>query len=122
MTRPGSRGLEDPAAPGADHPLTSSVVRSEATAALGVTLGVIVTVQSLSGSGVLQAVQEVIPGEFVKPQCGHSIAELPRSLKFTVHPRTHLYNNHHCRNFRKSPHLTPYSILNGHFPLRNSSI
>src|ERR1700740_2724574 len=99
--RPGSRFREDPAppaVPGADHPLTSSIVRSEATAALGVTLEVIVSVRSLMGSGVLHAVQAVMPGGFVNPHCGHSIAELPRWFEFTVHPRPGLYNNHHGKS------------------------
>jgi len=67
-------------ATGADQPLMASMVRSDSTtpdADAGV--GVVVSVCSLVGSGVLQTAQTDVPGGLVRPHCGHSM-ECPDAI------------------------------------------
>src|ERR1700683_1879327 len=93
-----------PATPaGADHPLMPSALRSEVPSTPGVVLGVIVSVRSLAGRGVLHEVQRMRPGGFVNPHCGHSM-QLPRYFEFTVPPQGGLYNDHDVRGF-----FTPFA-------------
>src|ERR1700683_1440473 len=94
-------GVEAPApatAAGADHPLMPCALRSEVPGAPEVVLGVIVSVRSLTGRGVLHEVQRMRPGGFVNPHCGHSM-QLPRYFEFTVHPQGDLYNDRDVRGF-----------------------